>query len=186
MNILVIVGSKQLEGNTDLLADSFIEGAKQARHSVEKIHLRKYMVNPCLGCNMCHKTTGPCIQNDDMGAIYDAFKKSDMIVFATPLYFSTISSSLKCVIDRFYALTNQNSVPMPKKEVALLATANENSSDTFYHVSSYYKTVFLNTLRWVDRGMVLAGGCGGGALAPKCIKETNHLEAAKKFGSSLR
>lgn len=184
MNILVIVGSKQLDGNTDMLADSFIEGAKKAGHRIEKIHLRKYMVNPCLGCNMCHKTNTPCIQNDDMGAIYEAFGKSDLIVLASPLFFTSVSSALKCVIDRFYALSSMGYDNVPKKDVALLVTAQDDNADTFSHVTSFYKAVFVNSLRWKDRGMVLAGGCGG-TNSPKRIKETNFLEEAKRFGSTL-
>lgn len=184
MKILVIVGSKQLGGNTDKLADYFIKGALQSKNIVEKIHLRKYMVNPCLGCNMCYKDGKPCIQNDDMGAIYDSFQKCDMLVLATPLYFMSISSALKSVIDRLYALSGQGIENLPRKDVALLATAHDKESDTFQHLSTYYRNLFINRLRWKDRGMILAGGCGG-TLAPKIIHETIYLEEARKLGASI-
>lgn len=119
-----------------------------------------------------------------MGVIYDAVNRSDMIVFATPLFFTTISSALKCVIDRFYALSSIGYDNVPKKEVALLVTAQENKPDTFYHVTNFYKALFVDSLRWIDRGMVLAGDCGG-TQSPKRIKETKFLEEAKRFGSTL-
>lgn len=184
MKIVVIVGSKQLDGNTDRLADYFIKGALQSRNTVEKIHLRRYMVNPCLGCNMCFNDDKPCIQNDDMGAIYAAFQKCDMVVFATPLYFLSFSSALKSVIDRLYALSGQNFEKLPKKDVALLVTAHDKGSETFHHISTYYRNLFINHLKWRDRGMILAGGCGG-TLAPKIIHDTIYLEEARKLGASI-
>jgi multimeric flavodoxin WrbA len=38
--ILVIEGSPRKGGNTDLLSDEFIRGAKEAGHDVEKVYLR--------------------------------------------------------------------------------------------------------------------------------------------------
>lgn len=184
MKILVLVGSKQLNGNTDILADYFIKGAVQARNTVEKIHLRKYMVSPCLGCNMCFKTGKPCIQTDDMGAIYDAFEKCDMVVMASPLYFWHFTSAMKAVIDRLYAVKRQNFRDLPKKDTALLVTAHDNESDTFNQISGYYKTVFINKLRWNDRGMILAGGVGG-SQEDKKILGTPYLEEARKLGASI-
>ena len=39
-NILVVQGGGRINGNTSQLADSFIQGAKEAGHTVEKISLK--------------------------------------------------------------------------------------------------------------------------------------------------
>jgi hypothetical protein len=51
--ILVLAGSPRINGNSDMLADAFIEGAKKAGHSVTKIYAAAHKVNGCLGCNKC-------------------------------------------------------------------------------------------------------------------------------------
>ena len=51
-NILVIQGGGRVNGNTSQLVDSFIQGAKEAGHSVEKISLNTIEVRGCIGCNV--------------------------------------------------------------------------------------------------------------------------------------
>ena len=51
--ILVIQGGGRSNGNTAQLVESFIQGAEDAGHSVERISLLKNEVKGCLGCNAC-------------------------------------------------------------------------------------------------------------------------------------
>lgn len=53
-------GGDRPKGNTAQLVESFIKGAEDARHSVEKISLLKDEVKGCLGCNAC-RYGKPCI-----------------------------------------------------------------------------------------------------------------------------
>ena len=49
--ILVVMGGGRPKGNTARLVDSFVKGAEEAGHSVEKVSLLKTEVKGCLGCN---------------------------------------------------------------------------------------------------------------------------------------
>lgn len=51
--ILVIQGGGRPKGNTSQLVEHFINGSRDAGHSVEKISLLKNEVKGCLGCNAC-------------------------------------------------------------------------------------------------------------------------------------
>ena len=51
-NIVILVGSMRKNGNTDLLAQAFAEGARK-NNSVEIVSIADYKVNPCIGCNSC-------------------------------------------------------------------------------------------------------------------------------------
>ena len=64
MSILGIVGSPRRGGNTEILVDEALAGAKEAGHSAEKIILSQHDINPCDACNACMKT-GSCIHDDD-------------------------------------------------------------------------------------------------------------------------
>ena len=90
-NILVVQGGGRINGNTSQLADSFIQGAKEAGHTVEKISLNKNEVKGCIGCNAC-RYGKPCVQKDNFNELVPKIKAADLIVFASPLLFWTLSS----------------------------------------------------------------------------------------------
>ena len=97
--VLIISASPRKGGNSDLLCDQFILGAKEAGHNVEKIFLRDHKINYCLGCGVCNNTH-KCVQKDDMKALLDKMVEADVIVLATPVYFYTMDAQLKTFIDR--------------------------------------------------------------------------------------
>ena len=43
-------------------------------------------IHPCTGCVACGYE-GPCVQKDDVQKIREKMLSSDMVVFATPLYY---------------------------------------------------------------------------------------------------
>jgi hypothetical protein len=48
----------------------------------------------------------------------------------------------------------------------------------------YYRFNCINYLGWKEKGMVLAGGCGG-SPTPRHIKETGYLETSYILGKTL-
>ena len=72
-NILVVQGGGRINGNTSQLADSFIQGATEAGHTVEKISLNKNEVKGCIGCNSC-RYGKPCVQRDDFNEMVPKIK----------------------------------------------------------------------------------------------------------------
>lgn len=189
-NILVVVGSGQKKGNTNQLADAFVEGALAAGHAVTKVFLGDKTINGCTGCEAC-RTIKRCVQKDDMESIYPLIYTADAIVLASPLYFWTISARLKAFLERFYAIAELDEQP-PKgryenygnKDCALLMTAADDLFWTFEHATSYYRFNCVNYLGWNDKGMLLAGGCGGSQTKKK-IAETEHLQNAFAFGKNF-
>lgn len=188
--ILVVVGSHKRKGNTDLLADAFIDGAIAAGNTTHKVFLGEKNVNGCWGCNAC-RYGKPCVQKDDMQNIYPLIEQSDTIVLASPLYYWTISAQLKAFIERFYALSMEDKSPplgryekYPHKNCVLLLTAADNFFWTFEQAVSYYNFALINYLGWHNQGMVLAGGCGG-VDSERQIQETIFLQEAYLLGSKV-
>ncbi|RKD34272.1 flavodoxin family protein [Thermohalobacter berrensis] len=97
--VLAIMGSPRKGKNTDILLNMVIKGIKKNGNNVEKIYLSDMELNPCTGCNYCAKR-GECVINDDIQKLYDKFNDSDGIILASPLYFNTVSSIAKIMIDR--------------------------------------------------------------------------------------
>lgn len=189
-NILVVVSSGQKKGNTYQLAEAFAAGASSAGHAVTTVFLGDKVINGCNGCEACRKIH-KCVLKDDMQALYPLIEQADTIVMASPLYFWTISARLKAFLERFYAIAELDTAP-PKgryenygnKDCALLMTAADDLFWTFEQATSYYQFNCVNYLGWKDKGMLLAGGCGGSQTS-KNIAETGHLVAAHAFGKNM-
>ncbi len=188
--ILVVQGGGRPRGNTAQLVEAFARGASDAGHQVEVISLLKQEVKPCLGCNAC-RYGKPCVQKDAFHALVPKIESADCIVFASPLYYWTISSRLKAFIERFYCISQEDPHPplgryekYPSLDCALLMTAADNFFWTFQQATAYYQFALVNYLGLRDKGMVLAGGCGDTNGKPK-ITQTGHLERAYAFGRDL-
>lgn len=97
--VLIISSSPRKGGNSDVLCDQFLLGAKEAGHTVEKVFLRDHKINYCLGCGVCNNTH-VCVQKDDMKSLLEKMVDADVIVLATPVYFYTMDAQLKTFIDR--------------------------------------------------------------------------------------
>lgn len=189
-NILVVQGGGRANGNTAQLVSGFAKGAEDAGQKVEVISLMKNEVKGCLGCNAC-RYGKPCIQKDSFNDIVPKIESADLVVFATPLYFWTISSRLKAFIERFYCIAKEDPEPplgryekYPVKDCALLVTAADNLFWTFEQVVAYYKFAIVDYIGFHDKGMLLAGGCGDTNGRPQ-IDKTNHLAEAYEFGRNI-
>lgn len=97
--VLALMGSPRKSKNTDYLLDYILDGIKENDVDVKKIYIKDTNVNHCTGCNYCGKT-GECIIKDDVQEIYNDFDDSDIIIFASPIYFNSVSGLSKNLIDR--------------------------------------------------------------------------------------
>lgn len=188
--IVVLLGSGRKNGNTEQLADAFIKGVEEAGHVAKKIRLSDTQINGCLGCNAC-RYGKPCVQKDDFNSIVPDLKACDMIVFASPLFFWTISARIKAVIERLYALAEEDPNPPLgryeknlQKDCALLMTSADELFWTFNQAVSYYDFTIVNYIGMHDKGKLLCGGCGNSNGKPR-IKETEHLQRAYEFGKTI-
>jgi hypothetical protein len=170
--------------------ESFVRGARDAGHEVEVVSLAKCVVNGCLGCNACRYGKS-CVQKNGFNELVPRIKAADLLVFASPLYFWTISSKLKAFIERFYCIAEEDPNPplgryerYPVKDCALLMTSADDYFWTFEQAVGYYRFAVVNYIGFNDRGMLLAGGCGDTNGKPR-IAETSHLTEAYEFGRNI-
>lgn len=152
--VLIISSSLRKGGNSEALAAAFAKGAQEAGNEVETVFLREKQLGFCRGCLACLKL-GHCVIADD--AVYIAAKMhdADVLVFATPVYYYSVSGQLKTMLDRANPLFDTD---YAFTEAYLLATAAEDEPQT---VSGTVTAV----QGWVDcfdrcelAGTVFAGG----------------------------
>lgn len=121
--VLVLSGSPRKGGNSDLLCDEFVKGAKESGNAVEKIFIRSKKIGYCNACYYCKNSGGECAVKDDMAEILDKIQAADVIVMASPVYFYSIDAQMKALIDRCVARW----LEIENKEFYYIMTAAENS-----------------------------------------------------------
>jgi len=100
MKVVSILGTPNGErGNTGLLLSFVHKGAKSLGAVCETVVLRGDTVQPCKGCNRCHKK-GTCHLKDEFESIKAKLLAADGIILATPNYIYTVSAQLKAFMDR--------------------------------------------------------------------------------------
>ena len=99
MKVLAIMGSHRKGKNTELALDTFLSGLPQEAE-VDKIYLLGKDIKVCAACGYCEKHYGKCIYDDDMTGLYEKFKTADAVIFASPVYFNSVTTLMKIMIDR--------------------------------------------------------------------------------------
>ena len=181
--IVILNGSPRPSGNTAALIEAFTKGAEQAGNGVVRFDVCKMNIHPCLGCCGGGKNPeSPCVQKDDMDAIYPHYKDADLVVLASPMYYWSLSGQLKCAFDRLFAVMELSpSYETPVKDCVLLMAAEGDTESNFEPVRHYYHAL-LESLGWKDCGIVYAGGnMHVGDIAGK-----PQLEEAEALGASIR
>ena len=153
--IIVLNGAARKNGNTAKLVDAFTDGAVSAGNQVKTFYLDGMDIHSCKGCLRADRDSkSPCSQKDDMDQIYAEFEHSDVVVFASPVYFWTITGPLKTAADRLYAeLECLGYGGFPKKSVLLMTADGGDYSQAV----TWYRTYERN-LGWRNLGEVLGKG----------------------------
>jgi multimeric flavodoxin WrbA len=99
MKVLGIMGSPRIGGNTDLLMDEALKGARSAGAFAEKIFVDELDISPCRELNGCMQN-GRCIIRDDMDDIYQNLEEADALIIGSPIFFYGLPSQLKALVDR--------------------------------------------------------------------------------------
>ena len=170
-NIVILNGAGKKNGNTAALIKAFKVGAESAGNEVKEFYLHSMNIRGCMDCQGCaRKPKGdpsPCVQKDDMQQIYDAYMDCDVVVFATPVYWFTISAQLKTAVDRLYAIQRNHGFDAAAKETVFLMTSGGPAEMNPLAVRWYQ---MFERMGWKSLGAVLGTG-----------KE----EEAKKLGESI-
>lgn len=174
--VLVLSASPRKGGNSDLLCDRFMLGAKEAGHQVEKIFIRDKRINYCIACGACQGNGGNCAQKDDMIQVLDKMIGADVIVMATPVYFYTMNGQMKTLIDRTYARYTEIS----NKEMYFIMTAAVSRKESLERTLEGFRG-FTSCLSGAkEKGVIY----GTGAWNMGDIKGSSAMTRAYELGKN--
>jgi multimeric flavodoxin WrbA len=136
------------------MLNHLVEGMHEAGAEVEVVNLREKKIKKCIGCFTCWtKTPGKCIHKDDMTKeLFPKWLKSDLVVYATPLYHYTVNAEMKAFIERtlpvlepfFEQHDNRTMHPLRQTppDAVVLSVAGFLEMSVFDQLSNYVKFLF--------------------------------------------
>ncbi len=159
-----------------LYAIILMSGAKDSGNEVVEIFINDKNINYCKACAYCEKHNGVCIIKDDMVDIIKEIFASDVIVFASPVYFYSISGQMKTFIDRLVTIYRQ----ITNKEIYYIFAAGDKTPN--------FKIVELCMRGLVScfAGSKVMGVIQAGGVRKKGeVSYTEHLQEAYKMGAEV-
>lgn len=179
--ILGIVGSPRKKGNTDILVDRILDGAKDAGADVKKIHLKGLTIKECDGCYACWKNK-VCPKKDDMNDLYPVIESADVIIFGTPVYWFGPTALLKAFIDRLiYFNCPENRAKIVGKAAVIASPFEDTDMETAAILVAFFEKCF-DYLGMKHAGQILVPGV---AAKGDILTKRDALERAYQLGSSM-
>ena len=179
--ILVLKASARKNGNSELLADALIRGAKRKGHSVTEFHLPEMKIAGCRACNGCWNSQGNCVVKDDFKKLEPELEKADVLVMATPMYWSLFPAQMKAPMDRMYSYDPiHGGKHLHIGESVLLTCGETESEEDFDHIKSVFQVFSeFNGMKVVDMICVPKVNYKGD------IQGNDALRRAEELGEAL-
>ena len=175
--VLLLSASPRKGGNSDMLCDQFMRGAKEAGNQGEKIFLGDKKINYCTGCGACQGNGGKCVQKDDMAKILEKMIAADVIVMATPVYFYTMSAQMKTLIDR----TCSRYTEIRNKDFYFIVAAADSSKRAMERTLEGFRAFTSCLSRPKEKGIIY----GTGAWKIGDIKRSKAMPQAYEMGKKV-
>jgi multimeric flavodoxin WrbA len=101
MLVVGLQGSPRKKGSSDYLLKHFLRKIERTGAEVQILDIPRMNIRACIGCGHCEKKGFCIIDDDDMAAsIYPLLRKAQVVVAVSPVYFYSVTSQLKALIDR--------------------------------------------------------------------------------------
>lgn len=172
MKIVVITGSPRRKGNSFAMTDAFVRAAEAKGNSVTRFDAAFMKIGGCHACMTCFKTGKACSFDDDFNQIAEAVLKADAVVYTMPVYWYSIPSQIKGVIDRIFSLV-VGGKDISGKKCALITCCEESDMTVMDGVRIPLERS-AKLLKWQMVGEVLVPG----VLNEGAVSDTDGCEQA--------
>jgi multimeric flavodoxin WrbA len=139
MKVLGVGFSHRKGGNSEILLNEALKGAKECGAQVEFLGLRNQNIGPCIGCQTCRES-GVCALNDGMQAVYTKLEQSDGLILASPVYNFSVSGLGKAFMDRIYALKTPYLRLMNKVGGAITVASSSGNISAHHTFNMFFLT----------------------------------------------
>lgn len=109
MKIFAVLGSRNPDGQTAQATAALLDGAREKGCRTDLVRLPERAIERCRQCEAngwgACRAEGRCVIEDDFAGLVEDVRGSDAVVFATPVYFSDLSESMRAFLDRLRRIT---------------------------------------------------------------------------------
>jgi multimeric flavodoxin WrbA len=136
--VIAFCASPRRGGNTDILIDEALCGARDAGCETEKIMLQKIKLGYCIGCRKCKDQgyAGMCTIKDDMTPLYQKIVDADAIIIGFPIYTGRECAQLSTFMDRWdcFESFKFGGKLQPGRVALVIGTWGYAYDDTYDHI----------------------------------------------------
>jgi multimeric flavodoxin WrbA len=183
MKIVAVLGSPRPKGNSALMAEAFLNTARERGADTEVYLLNQMNIKGCQHCGKCKIDSEMCVVEDDLKPVYDSILGADILVLASPVYFGDLSAQLKCFWDRTYSWFNPDfsSRLAPGKKSVMFLAQGDPEEEMFDDIHPRYER-WLKMFGFIDNFVVRAVGVRD---AGDVKGKPEPLDQAKKLAQEL-
>ena len=184
VKIIGIVGSPRTDGNTSFLVETALKSAEESGADTEIINLGSLDLEPCVACDIC-KATGECAIYDDMREITEKLMEADGMIIGSPVYFGSVTSQLKMLIDRSRPL--RGSFKLRNKIGGAIAVGGSRNGGQESTISTIHDFLLIHDAVVVGDGAPMAHYGGTGVGGPKGDTKLDEVgvETPKNLGKRV-
>ena len=186
MKILGICGSPRIGGNSHILLKEAIKGAADSGAECKEIILNRLNFSPCQECENVRKD-GVCKVQDDMHIVYREIEKSDAIIVAAPIFFGSLSSQTKMMIDRYQCFWLAKYIyktckTMKKKKTGVFISVESSTRQDFFENA---KSIIKNFFATIGASYAEELFCPGVEKKGDVLKKIECLKKAYEIGKNI-
>lgn len=178
--VLILTSSPIAGGNSNTMASAFEEAALKKGAAVQRLDMNAVRGTGCCACMVCRKSSDRCVLKDGISEVLEAFRGTDVLVMAAPVWWLDIPVSLRRFVERWFSLVDASFKPrLPAGKTAVLLLSQGEGAESFQDLPARYKEM----LDWL--------GVKETHVIRHCLSEENPiresglLEAVTKLAQKL-
>jgi len=181
MNVLGISGSPRQRGNSHILLEHALAPFSEAGWTAQLLRVRDLAVAPCVACDHCRNHPGDCSIDDDMVAFYEAFRRCDALLVASPVYSRNVCAQLMAVFDRHRAVNVER--PLAGKPGGAIAVGAGEGGGQAITLAAIYN--WMHSCGAIGVPGELNGLTARAAAEGEVLAQEKRLRQARILGSNV-
>ncbi|MCK5834801.1 MAG: flavodoxin family protein [Lentisphaeria bacterium] len=140
MKVVAFNGSPKANGNTAQAIKMVTDELEKAGVEVEVIHVGNKAIHGCMGCGKCYRTRDErCVIEDGdlVNGWIQKMKAADGIILGSPVYYASMTGTMKCFLDRAFYVMGVTSTLRGKVGASVVAVRRSGGMPTFDQLNNY-------------------------------------------------
>ncbi|MBI2848690.1 MAG: flavodoxin family protein [Chloroflexi bacterium] len=179
MKVLGIAGSLRSGGNSVAMTREALRIIEAEGIETELVSLSHLSIAPCNGCRACWGTD-QCTIEDDLQPLYERMKAAKGIILTSPVYFGSVSATMKALMERAGYLARYNGYTFSRKVGGPLVVASR-VGQTFTYAQLL---LWFNSLNMIVPGSASLS-VGFGREKGEVLTDERGMESVQRFAQNM-